>query len=314
MTDPHPAPQRLPHGRRPPRGGLAPPARRPARAHRPRALPGAGAGPPSAAGSTRCSSPTAWPCGPNVRAQRPGGVRAAHPAVRASPAATEHVGPHRDRVHHLQRAVPRGPHVRLARPHQRRPRRLEHRHLGDRRGGRATSASTSIRAHADRYGRAAEFLDVARRSGTAGRTTRSVLDTAQRRLRRRRQGPPRRTTRASTSGSPARSTSRAPRRAARCWCRPGSSEDGQGVRRAVRRGRVHRAADPRRGAGVLRGPQGRALAAYGRRPERPAVLPGIAPFIGADRGRGPRAGAGAHGPASPRTTGCASCPGCSAST
>ena len=31
---------------------------------------------------------------------------------------------------------------------------------------------------------------------------------------------------------------------------------GQGVRRPVRRGRLHRAADPRRGAGVLRRPQG----------------------------------------------------------
>ena len=59
---------------------------------------------------------------------------------------TEPHRPRRHRVDQLQRAVPCGAQVRLARSHQRRPRRLERRHL--RHGGRGatTSAATSTTA------------------------------------------------------------------------------------------------------------------------------------------------------------------------
>ena len=67
----------------------------------------------------------------------------------------------RDRVDDLQRAVQPGPPVRLARPRQRRPGGLEHRHHGRRRTRRATSTSTTSRRTRERYERAAEFLEVA---------------------------------------------------------------------------------------------------------------------------------------------------------
>jgi alkanesulfonate monooxygenase SsuD/methylene tetrahydromethanopterin reductase-like flavin-dependent oxidoreductase (luciferase family) len=55
--------------------------------------------------------------------------RAAHPAGRARPGDhPDRAGRHRD--HHLQRAVPHRPQVRLARPPVRRPGRLERRHVG----------------------------------------------------------------------------------------------------------------------------------------------------------------------------------------
>ena len=73
-------------------------------------------------------------------------------------------------VHHLQRALPPRPTLRLAGPHQRRPGGLEHRHL---RGPEAEARNFGIERppHSDRYARAAEFLEVARSCGTAGRTT-----------------------------------------------------------------------------------------------------------------------------------------------
>ena len=57
--------------------------------------------------------------------------------------------PHRARLHRvdeLQRAVPRGAQVRLARPHQRRPRRLEPRHLRHGRSRPTTSTATRTTA------------------------------------------------------------------------------------------------------------------------------------------------------------------------
>ena len=65
----------------------------------------------------------------------------------------------RDRDHDLPRAVPCGADVRLARPAQRRPRRLESGHLVG--GGRGLNFSHAAHAaHDDRYERAAEFVQV----------------------------------------------------------------------------------------------------------------------------------------------------------
>ena len=82
-------------------------------------------------------------------------------------------------------------------------------------------------AHRDRYERAAEFVEVSHEAvGQLGRRRRRRRQGG-RRLGRRRQGAPDRTTRAGSSGSTDRSTCRGRRRAIRCWCRPGSSEDGK---------------------------------------------------------------------------------------
>ena len=70
--------------------------------------------------------------------------------------------PHRAHLHgldQLQRAVPRGAQVRLARPHQRRPRRLEPRHLRHG-GGGANFGRDAHYEHAERYERANEFAEV----------------------------------------------------------------------------------------------------------------------------------------------------------
>ena len=68
--------------------------------------------------------------------------------------------PRRDRIDDLQRALSHRPQVRLARPHQRRPRRLEHRDLGAERPRRAISAATGVDPHDVRYERAAEFVRI----------------------------------------------------------------------------------------------------------------------------------------------------------
>ena len=75
-------------------------------------------------------------------------VRAVHAAVGAGRRHRAH-RPDRDRLDHLRRALSRRPPLRLARPHLRRPRRLEHRHhLQPRRGAefRARRAHGARRA------------------------------------------------------------------------------------------------------------------------------------------------------------------------
>ncbi len=147
-------------------------------------------------------------------------VRADHPAVgdrggdRADRA-------DRHRVHHLQRAVPPGPQVRLARPPQRRAGRLEHRHLRHRGRGAQLQPRHPHLEHADRYERAAEFLDVATKLWDSWEDDALGARQGGRALRRHRPDPRRSSTAASTSRCAARSTCRARRRATRCWSRPG---------------------------------------------------------------------------------------------
>ena len=135
------SPQRVPHGRRPPRGGVAASAHRRRNVGRRPALPGArpdrrarqaGFGLLRRRAGGRATD----------QAQHPGHLRAAHTADRDGGRDRAH-RPDRDGVHHLQRAVQSGPQVRLARPHQRRAGRLEHRDLCRRRRGAPTSASTT---------------------------------------------------------------------------------------------------------------------------------------------------------------------------
>jgi FMN-dependent oxidoreductase (nitrilotriacetate monooxygenase family) len=63
------------------------------------------------------------------------------------------------RYHELQRAVPRRTQIRVDRPHQRRARRLEHRHLGLQRGGVELRGEEHYE-HDARYDRAREFTQV----------------------------------------------------------------------------------------------------------------------------------------------------------
>ena len=69
---------------------------------------------------------------------------------------------HRARRHvldHLLLAVPRGPHLRHARPPLRRPRRLERRHVGERQRGAELRRRGASSATTQRYDRADEFLE-----------------------------------------------------------------------------------------------------------------------------------------------------------
>ena len=159
-----------------------------------------------------------------------GADRAAHRARRGDRAHRAD----RDRVDHLQRAVQPGPPVRLARPHLRRPRRLEHRHhrrrrrrpqLRPRRATRRTPSATSAPPSSSTSPPS---------SGTAGPTTRSS-PTRTPASRATPTGSTRSTTAASTSGSTGRSTCRARRRATRCSCRPARRRTARSSPRATPR-------------------------------------------------------------------------------
>ena len=84
--------------------------------------------------------------------------------------------PDRHRLDHLQRAVQPGAPVRLARPHQRRPRRLEHRHHRRASTPPATSTSTTCRRTASATSAPPSSSTSRSSSGTAGTTTPSLGD------------------------------------------------------------------------------------------------------------------------------------------
>ena len=219
MTPHAAAPQRLPHGHRPPRGRLAPPAHRPDRRHRRRGTTSELARIAERGKLDSVFFADGLAVWGERRAQHSRRLRAAHPAGRDRRGHRAH-RPDRDRLHHLQRAVPPGPHVRLPRPHQRRPRRLEHRHLRGPSAEARNFGSTSARAHAERYARAAEFLDVALELWDSWEDDALVARQGTRGLRRHRPGARASTTRRALPGARARSTCRGRRRATRCWCRP----------------------------------------------------------------------------------------------
>ncbi len=118
------------------------------------------------ASSTWCSSPTASACAPTtnrratletVQPQR--GAGAADAALR--PGADDQayrVGD--DRLHHLQRALPHRPQVRLAGPHQRRAGRVERRHLLVAAGGVELQPRRPPRLRHAVRPREAEFVEV----------------------------------------------------------------------------------------------------------------------------------------------------------
>ena len=147
------------------------PGERPVRQHQTSSTTRSSPASPSAASSTRCSSPTARCCGATSAAGPSGTLE---PTVLLTALARRHRAhrPDRDRVDDLQRAVQPGPALRLARPRQRRPRRLEHRHhrrrrrgpqLRPRRPARRTPTATSGPPSSSRSPPSC---------GTAGRTTR----------------------------------------------------------------------------------------------------------------------------------------------
>ena len=161
----------------------------------------------------------------NIR-YAPGSASSRSPGCPPSPRSTTH-RPDRDRVDHVLRALQPGAAVRLAGPHQRRPRRLEHRHHAVRRARRRTSASTSIPTHDERYDRAQEFVDVVTqavgqlggRRGRRGPRRRACSPTPTRSTRS--------TTSAGTSGSGARSTSPRSPQGRPVYVQAGSSDDGR---------------------------------------------------------------------------------------
>ena len=117
-------------------------------------------GSPSAASSTRCSSPTARVLWGNI-GRRPAGGLEPTILLTALAASTEHIGLIATASTTYNEPVQPGPPVRLARPHQRRPGRLEHRHHRRAPTPPATSASTRSPRTRERYERAAEFVEVA---------------------------------------------------------------------------------------------------------------------------------------------------------
>ena len=226
-------------------------------------------------------------CGATSGTTRSAAAGAADPAVRAGRGHRAH-RPDRHRLHHLQRALPRGPQVRLAGPHQRRPGRLEHRHLRRARPRRTTSASTTARRTPTATPGPPSSWRSSPSSGTAGRTTRSsatrpagvYADTDRIHTARPR--------RARTSGS------RGPLNTARAAAGPPAAGPGrivrgrQGVRRPLRRGGVHRPADPRGRPGRSTPTSSRASAGTAGATTNCSILPGISPIIGSTEARGAR--------------------------
>ncbi len=92
-------------------------------------------------------------------AQHAGDLRADHAAHRDGDGHRAH-RPDRHRDHRLHRALHPGPQLRLPGSHQRRPGRVEHRHLGGE-DEAANFGVDGIPDHAGRYRRATEFVDVA---------------------------------------------------------------------------------------------------------------------------------------------------------
>ena len=233
---PNPA-RRLHHGDRPPHRRLAASGCR-------RPMPGtisttiaSWRRPPSAGCSTWSSSPTARPAGTATATPR-SRSRVSHSAHfepvtlwSALSQVTEQDRLRRHRVDDLRGPVSAGAQVRLARPHQQGPRGLER---GDDRRRRVarTSRSPAIPAHANRYERAEEFVDLvldlwdSLRGRRASSATRRAASSSTR------PRSTRSTTRASSSTSPGRSMSRARRRAGRWWCRPAPPSRAATLRRA----------------------------------------------------------------------------------
>ncbi len=186
----------------------------------------------------------------------------------------------RDRLDHLQRALQPGPDVRLARPPERRPGRLEHRHLRAR-----TSPAAQLRPRRPpRPGgplraRATEFLDVVTKLWDSWEDDAILLDRAAGRYADTDRIHP------ADHGGPhfrVRGPLNVPRspQGRPLLVQAGSSDDGKDVRRPVRRGRLHRPAAARRRSGVLRRHQVPARRGSAARRRDVAILPGISPFIG----------------------------------
>ena len=215
--------------------------------------------------------------------------------------------PDRDRVDHLQRAVQPGPAVRLGRPRQRRPGRLEHRHHRRSSTRPATSGSTSSRAHHDRYERAAEFVEVACKLWDSWDDDAALGDKEARRLGRLDRVHP--IDHVGEYFSVARAAQRAAVAAGRirCWCRPGSSEDGKDLAARYAEA-VFTAQQTLEDAQAFYADLKRRAAAVGPRPRRRSrSCPGIVPGHRRDRGRGAGAGGRArpadHARVRPRAAG-----------
>ena len=155
--------------------------------------------------------------------------------------------PDRDGVDDLQLAVQPRPALRLDRPHQRRSRRLEHRHHGrsrhrpQLRARRPARPRRALRARRRVPRRGLQALGLWEDDAVLADKASGVWADQH-------EDPPRRARRHALLRARARSRRRARRRAARCIVQAGSSEDGKALAARLRRGRVHRAADARRRA------------------------------------------------------------------
>ena len=161
--------------------------------------------------------------------RRPAGARRGRGAGGAHLARADHGAggaggvdqPHRadrHRLDHLYRAVQPGAPVRLDRPYQRRPRRLEHRHLVARDGGAQFRRRPARSATPTATPAAKNSWRSSRRCGTAGPTM-PCSTTARAGTTRGRTASGRSTIAANSTRWPGRSTCRAARRAGRCSCR-----------------------------------------------------------------------------------------------
>ena len=218
-------------------------------------------------------------------AHRPGQpVRADHPADRDRGGDRAHRAD-RHRVDDVLRALQPGPALRLARPHLRRPRRLEHR--DDVQRGRG--AQLRARRRPDERGALRAGPGVRRRasasSGTAGRTTPSLVDRAVRHLRRPRQGPPRSTTRAASSRSAGPFNAPRSPQGRPVYIQAGSSNEGRAF--AARNAEaIFTAHQTLADAQAFYADIKTKARGFGRNPDHVKILPGISPFIARHRGRG----------------------------
>ena len=223
-----------------------------------------------------------------------GTARAADPADRAG-GGDQPDRADRHRLDDVQLALQPGAPAGVGRPRQRRPRGLEHRHLGDAATRPPTSVSTTGRGTRDRYERADEFLDVAPSSGTAGRTRRVLGDKAAGRfadpsrihpIEHRGQALPgrgRAERTASAAGLPAAGAGRVLRRR-------------RAFAAGVRRGDLHRAPDPRARARSSTATSRTGRRRIGRDPDGDRASRDRADHR-LHRGRGPAACAAARRPA-----------------
>ena len=199
---------------------------------------------------------------------------------------TEPHRPGRDGVDDLQRALQHRAPLRLARPSQRRSRRLEPRHLGQTEPRRAISAATGISTMPSAMSAPREFVEVVIGLWDSWDDDAFVRDKAQRPLLRSRQAASPRSQGEHFKVRGPLNVARSPQ--GRPVHRPGRRLGGRPrPRRPHRRRGVH-GAQPSRRRGLLRRPQGAHGGATGARPTTSRSCPASRAGGGGNRGTRPR--------------------------